>query len=499
MAKTRKFVALDLGAESGRVMLAQFDGARLELSDVYRFANRPIRVLDHLHWNVLQLFDEVKTGLARVAAEHGTDIASIGVDAWGVDFALLGASGDLVGLPHHYRDNRTKGLLDEAFGRLPRAEIFAQTGIQFMEINTLYQLLAVLRHDPHALDCANTLLMMPDLINYWLTGEKACELTIATTTQCYDPRRKDWAGPLLDRFGIPRRIFLKPVQPGTVLGPLAASVREETQLGGVSVVAPACHDTGSAVAAVPAEKADFAYISSGTWSVVGAELPEPLIDEKTLAWNFTNEGGVCGATRLLRNVAGLWLVQQCRQTWARQGEDHSYAELAQMATQAPVLQAVVDPDCPAFLRPGDMPDLVQSFCKRTAQIVPETKGSIIRVILEGLALKYRVQLERLELILGRRLAPVHIVGGGTQNKLLNQLTADALGRTVLTGPAEATALGNVLLQAIATGAIGSLQEGRALVRQSFQIDVYEPRPEQRAAWDEAFAHMQRLLHTNQEG
>lgn len=493
MAGTRAYAAIDLGAESGRAMLAAFDGSRLSLSEVYRFANRPVRVLDHLHWNVLGLFQDIKAGLARIAAQVGPHISSLGVDTWGVDFALLSRSGGLLGMPFHYRDNRTQGMLDAAFRLAPRAEIFAQTGIQFMEINTLYQLLAMVEHDPQVLSGADVLLMIPDLFNYWLTGEKACELTIATTTQCYDPRRRDWAVSMLERLGIPGRIFLKPIPPGTVLGRLAASVREETQLGAVPVVAPACHDTGSAVAAVPAQNADFAYISSGTWSVVGAELAEPVINDQTLAWNFTNEGGVCGTTRLLRNVAGLWLVQQCREFWARQGEDYSYAELAQMAAQAPALQAVVDPDHADFMRPGDMPALVQAYCRRTGQTVPQTTGEIVRVVLEGLALKYRLQLERLEQIVGRRLAPVHIVGGGTQNRLLNQLTADALGRTVLAGPVEATALGNALLQAIALGDLASLDEGRALVQQSFPIDVYEPRTERQDDWAQALARLKGML------
>jgi sugar (pentulose or hexulose) kinase len=483
------FVALDLGAESGRTMLADFDGEHLCLSEVYRFPNFPICVLDHLHWNVLQLWGEIKSGLGKASKECEGQIAGIGVDTWGVDFALLDRNGDLLGLPFHYRDQRTKGMLEEAFRKVPRAEIFELTGIQFLEINSLYQLLSMVCSASPALEVADALLMMPELFNYWLTGETVSEYTIATTSQCYDPRERDWARSMLERMGIPGRIFLNVVQSGTVLGEILPSVSRETGLGGAPVVATACHDTGAAMAAIPADGTGFACISSGTWSTVGTVSSEPIISDEALKYNFTNEGGVCGTTRLLKNVAGLWLVQQCRATWARRGGTYSYAELAGMAAEAPPFQATIDPDDEAFLSHGDMPARIQAYCRRTGQPVLEGKGPMVRSILEGLALKYRLNLERLERIVGRELEPLHIVGGGTQNKLLNQLTADATGRLVLTGPVEATALGNILMQALALGEIGSLQEGRELIRRSFPVEKYAPRTAARAEWDRAYESM----------
>ncbi|MBL7063790.1 MAG: rhamnulokinase [Anaerolineae bacterium] len=496
------FLAFDLGAESGRAVLGQFDGERLRLSEVHRFPNGPVRLPDGLHWDALRLWSEVKQGLALAIQEYGADLSGVGLDTWGVDFGLLDRDGALVSNPYHYRDSRTDGMLDEAFRRVPRAEIFEQTGIQFMQINSLYQLLSMVVRQSPALDIAETFLTMPDLFNYWLTGRKVCEFSIATTTQCYDPRQGDWARPLLEKMDIPTRIFPEIVPPGTVLGELLPSVAEEVGLSGLPVIAPACHDTGCAVAAVPAEGpvlsaaegSDFVYISSGTWSLMGAELPEPVINEQSLAFDFTNEGGVGGTFRFLKNITGLWLVQECRRTWARQDEEFSYDDLTQMAAQAAPLQSVVDPDYPEFLKPGDMPARIRTFCQKTDQRVPHNKGAIVRCVLESLALKYRWVLERLEEILGRRLAPIHIVGGGTQNRLLNQFAADATGRQVITGPIEATAAGNVIMQAMALGHIGSLEEGRRIVRHSFDVATYEPTGG--AEWDEAYTRFLAVMEQN---
>ena len=487
MAHPLNFLAFDLGAESGRAILAQFDGERIQLSDVHRFSNGPVYLPDGMHWDVLRLWTEIKEGLALFAREQGGDVAGIGLDTWGVDFGLLDRDGALVSNPYHYRDGRTDGMLEEAFRRVPREEIFEQTGIQFMTLNSLYQLLSMVDGRSSALDIAETFLTMPDLFNYWLTGRKVCEFSIATTTQCYDPREGDWARPMLERLGIPARIFPEIVPPGTVLGSLAPSVAEEVGLGSVPVIAPACHDTGSAVAAIPAEGPDFAWISSGTWSVMGAEVTNPVINRKSLAFNFTNEGGVCGTFRLSRNIMGLWLVQECRRTWAHHGEEYSYDELTQMAFEAEPLQAVVDPDHSDFLKPGDMPARIRAYCRETDQPVPQSKGAIIRCALEGIALKYRWVLERVEEMLERRLEPLHIVGGGTQNRLLSQLTADAIGREVVTGPVEATATGNVMMQGIALGHLASLEEGREVVRNSFEVTVFEPGS--RAGWDDAYSRL----------
>ena len=485
------FLALDLGAESGRAILGKFDGQRIRLSDVHRFPNGPVYLPDGMHWDVLRLWTEIKQGMVLIARELGGDLAGVGLDTWGVDYGLLDRDGALVSNPYHYRDGRTDRMLEEAFRRVPREEIFEQTGIQFLTLNSLYQLLSMAVSRSPALEVAETFLTMPDLFNYWLTGEKACEFSNATTTQCYDPRKADWARPMLERLGIPTHIFPQVVQPGTVLEVLSPSVAEEVGLGNVPVIAPACHDTGSAVAAVPAEGSGFAWISSGTWSIMGAELPEPVINEKSLAFNFTNEGGVCSTFRFSRNIMGLWLVQECRRTWARQGREYSYDDLTQMAAAAKPHQAVVDPDDAEFLKPGDMPARIQAHCQTTNQPVPQDKGAIIRCALEGVALKYRWVLERVEEMLERRLEPLHIVGGGTQNRLLSQLTADAIGRQVITGPIEATATGNIIMQAMALGHLASLDEGRQVVRNSFDVTTFEP--VSRAGWDDAYARLLTLM------
>jgi rhamnulokinase len=491
MSHSLNFLAFDLGAESGRAMLGQFDGERLGLSEVHRFVNGPVRLPDGLHWDVLRLWTEIKRGLALAVREHGVDLAGVGLDTWGVDFSLLDRDGALVSNPYHYRDSRTDGMLDEAFRRVPRTRIFERTGIQFMQINSLYQLLSMVVAGSPALDVAATFLTMPDLFNYWLTGRTCCEFSNATTTQCYDPRRRDWARLMLEQLGIPTRIFPEIVPPATVLGELLPSVADEVGVGALPVIAPACHDTGCAVAAVPAAGPDFCYISSGTWSLMGAELPEPAIDERSLAFNFTNEGGVGGTFRFLKNITGLWLVQECRRTWARQGEELSYDDLTHMAAQADPLQSLVDTDYGEFLQPGDMPARIRAFCQKTGQLVPQSKGAVVRCALESLALKYRWVLERLEEILDRRLEPIHIVGGGTQNQLLNQLTADATGRQVVTGPIEATAAGNVITQAMALGHIGSLEEGRQVVRNSFDVATYEPAAQ--PGWEEAYGRFLALM------
>jgi rhamnulokinase len=489
------FLALDLGAESGRAMIGQFDGQQLQLAEAHRFPNGPVRLPDGLHWDALRLWSEIKLGLSLAIQKCEGELASVGLDTWGVDFGLLDRSGALLGNPYHYRDSRTDGMVDEAFRRVGREEIFKQTGIQFMQLNSLYQLLSMVVSESPVLEVAETFLTMPDLFNYWLTGRKVCEFSIATTTQCYDPRAGGWAKPMLEKLSIPARIFPEIVEPGTVLGELLPQVAEEVGASvptgaSVPVIAPACHDTGSAVAAVPAAGADFAYISSGTWSLMGAELAEPVINADSLAYNFTNEGGVGGTFRSLKNIMGLWLVQESRHTWASQGESLSYDELTQMAAEAEPLRAVVNPDDGDFLKHGDMPARIRAFCARTGQPVPESKGAVVRCALESLALKYRWTLERLEEMLGHRLEPIHIIGGGTQNRLLNQLAADATGRRVVTGPIEATAIGNVLVQMMALGYVGSLAEGRQIVRASFDVETYEPQGG--AGWEDAYSRFLEL-------
>lgn len=490
MTASAKYIALDLGAESGRAMLAAFDGARISLQEAHRFPNIPVRVLNSLHWDVLRIFDEIKRGLTLVARDHRTEVVSVGLDTWGVDFGLLGRDDELLGNPFHYRDARTDGMMDQAFHHVSREQIFEQTGIQFMQINSLYQLLAMKFQNAPALEHAATFLMMPDLLNFWLTGRKACEFSDATTTQFYNPRTRGWARPLFDALDLPFHILPETVSPGTVMGTLHPAVAEEVGLS-AKVVAPACHDTGSAVAAIPAENDEYAWISSGTWSVLGANTREPVINEASLAYNFTNEGGVADTFRLSKNIMGLWIIQECRRAWARQGEELTYDILVELARRAPPFRSVIDPDDDLFLHPGDMPARIAEYCQRTAQPISQDNGSVVRGALEGLALKYRFQLERLESLLGKTLPTIHIIGGGTQNKLLCQFTADATGKRVIAGPVEATALGNVLMQALGLGHIGTLAEGRKLIRQSFDVTIYEPQA--REVWDEAYERFVRIL------
>jgi rhamnulokinase len=488
------FLAVDLGAESGRVLLGGFDGERLDLREVHRFPNVPVRVADGLHWDVLRLMREVQEGLAKVSRESN-ELASVGVDTWGVDFALLDREGALVSNPYHYRDPRTEGMMERAAERVPEEEIYRTTGIQFMPLNTLYQLLAF--EDSPLLEAAYTLLMMPDLIGYWLTGVRACEYTVATTTQLYDLDAGDWARELMRRMNVPERIFPGIIPPGTQLGTLLPGVREETGLGEVPVTATATHDTASAVVAVPAE-GPFAYISSGTWSLVGVETSGPVVSDGALQHNFTNEGGFGGTVRLLRNVMGLWLLQECRRMWARNERDYSYEELVRMAGEASPFGALVDPDHPAFLAPGDMPGRIRDFCAKTGQSLAEEPGAISRCVCESLALKYRWVLERAEEVSGQRAETVHVVGGGARNSLLCRLTAEAARRPVVAGPVEATALGNVMVQAYARGHVSSLAEIRDVMRSSVEVHTYVPEGGA-DEWDEAFGRFSRLVDAPLEG
>lgn len=491
MAKPLNFLALDLGAESGRAILGELDAGLLRLSEIHRFPNQPINLPDGLHWDVMRLWREIQEAITMAVHNQGKNLVGVGLDTWGVDFALLDRKGALIANPHHYRDSRTEGMLDEAFRRVPREAIYQATGIQFMQINTLYQLLSMVIQQSPTLEIAHTFLTIPDLLNYWLTGEKVCEFTIATTTQCYDPRQGDWALSMLEKLNIPTYIFPKIIPPGTVLGKVLGQVTREAGLTDLPVIAPACHDTGSAVAAIPAENDHFAYISSGTWSLMGAEITEPVVTSRSLALNFTNEGGVNGTFRFLKNITGMWLVQECRRTWASQGKEHSYDELTEMAAQAEPFRSLIDPDASDFLYPGDMPARIGDYCKRHGQPIPDSKGAFVRCALESLALKYRWVLDQLEELLGYRLEPIHIVGGGSRNRMLSQFTADATGRVVITGPVEATATGNILEQAIALGYVSSLQEARSIIRKSFKPEVFKP--VDMSKWDEAYQQMVLLM------
>jgi len=483
MSKTT-FLALDLGAESGRGVLGAISDSKLELTEIHRFPNGPVRIVDELHWDTLRLWSELKQAVAIAAKQSGT-LAGIGIDTWGVDFGLLGVNDTLLGNPFHYRDSRTDGMMEKAFEIVPREEIFEQTGLQFMQLNTLFQLLAMRQSNSPILEQAKTMLLTPDLMNFWFTGRKCAEFTIATTTQAYDPRKGEWAWDLIEKLGIPKEIFPEIVSTGTVLGPLRADIADETGAINVRVIATAGHDTGSAVAAVPAA-ADkpWAFVSSGTWSLMGMEVEKPIINEKSLQYNFTNEGCYGGTFRFLKNIMGLWLVQECRRTWERAGQAYSYAELTDLAGKARPFVAVLDPDDPLFLTPGDMPARIADFCKKTGQAVPKGVGETVRTCLESLAMAYRQTLARLEECTGQRAEVIHMVGGGIQNKLLCQWAADAMGRTVVAGPIEATAAGNIAIQAVASGVLPDLNAARQLIRQSFEVDVYEPSDSDK--WDKPY-------------
>ncbi|MGD8585259.1 MAG: rhamnulokinase family protein [Chloroflexota bacterium] len=477
MMKSKTVLAVDLGAESGRVMAVHFDGTEFSLEELHRFPNGAVEIHGTLYWDFLRLWSDIRLGI-----EKGKDLnpASIGVDTWGVDFGLLDKDGQLLGNPVCYRDQRTEGMMERAFVRAPKGQIFSNTGIQFMRINTLYQLLSLVESGSAQLEAADTFLTAPDLLNYWLTGEKVSEYTIASTTQMLDARSKDWAGPLLSALGIPTRILPEVVQPGTRLG----------AFDGVPVIAPACHDTGSAVAATPAETSDFGYISSGTWSLVGLETKKPYLGPEALSANITNEGGVNGTIRLLKNVSGMWLVQQCRATWKKAGRDYSYGDLVRLAEAAPVLTSFINPNEPQFLVPGDYPALVRDYCVASGQPAPEDDGAVMRVILESLAMEYRLVFERLARLTGNKIETIHIFGGGSQNQLLDQMTANATGRPVVAGPVEATVMGNALVQLISLGVLSTLQEARRIVAQSGRLAHFEPRDV--AIWEDAFERYQQI-------
>ena len=468
-----RYLAFDLGAESGRVMLGTLSGGRLDLHEVHRFPNIPVRVHQALYWDTLRLWQEMQHGLT-LAAESPLD--GIGVDTWGVDFGLLGADGSLLDNPRHYRDPRTHGTMEKLFEFVPREEVFARTGLQFLHFNTLYQWYSMKLGDAAALAAACKLLNMPDLFNYWLTGEARSEITIASTTQFFDPRSMSWATELLEKLGLPSRQLAPLIAPGTRLGKMLDAPH-------APVFATASHDTAAAVAAVPAEDCDdWCYLSSGTWSLLGVELDKPWIDEECLACGFTNEVGVGGTIRLLKNIAGLWLLQECRRAWAREGFEYSYEQLTAMAADARPFAAMIDPD--AFRDPDAMPRQMADYCRRSGQELPRTHGEYSRTILESLALRYRQVLESLERLTGRRIRTIHIVGGGARNPLLNQFTADCTGRLVVAGPTEATAAGNILVQAIGAGELHGLGAVRAVVRKSFAPVRFEPRTD--SAWPYAY-------------
>jgi rhamnulokinase len=483
---SESYLAFDLGAESGRAVLGRLQSGALNIREIRRFPNEPVRQNGSLYWDVLRLWHEMGRALERAADARP---ASVGVDGWGVDYALIGERGNLLENPYHYRDVRSAGMMDAVFERVRREKIYDVTGIQFLQINTLFQLYAACLRTPEVVDAAQALLTIPDLLNYWLSGRLCSEYTVATTTQFIDARSRTWAKRLLSEIGLPTRVLTEIVQPGTVIG----NIRRDAApaLAGTPVVAPACHDTGSAVASVSAG-GSTAFISSGTWSLLGTEIDAPVITANARDLNFTNEGGVCGTIRLLKNIGGLWLLQACRRSWAADGHSLDYDALhAAAADDRLSFLSLIDPDDHAFLNPADMPAQIAQYCRQTSQPEPSGPAAYVRAILESLALKYRVVLESLEELTGRRFDQIRIVGGGSRNRLLNQFTADATGRTVLVGPVEATALGNIGMQMLAVGAVSSLAEARAVIDRSFPVERFEPSQTDR--WDAQFRRFQQYL------
>ncbi|XZE52722.1 rhamnulokinase [Planctomycetaceae bacterium SH139] len=487
-------LAIDLGASGGRVLAGKVTDDKLQLEAIARFPNNAVLVQEEMCWNLLGLWSDICHGLSAAGAFG--EVRSVGVATWGVDYVLLDRDERMVGPGVHYRDGRTRGMLDKAFERISRERIFAETGLQFMEINTAYQLFADVMRQSARLQAAESFLMIPDFFHWLLSGEKSSELTNASTTQLYNPTTQTWSSEVLDGLGIPRKIFGDIVQPGTQLGQVQASVAKLTGLPGVPVIVPATHDTGSAVLAVPAtnfapSSPDWCYISSGTWSLIGCELPRPLINEKCAAYNFTNEGGVFGSTRLLKNIGGLWIFQQIRAALQRRGEEIDWETMVQQAEQASPLSFLLDPDDPAFVAPADMIEAITESAHRTEQTLPASNGVLFRAALEGLALRYRRSLEILEDLTGGSIETIYVVGGGSQNPLLCQMTADACRRRVIAGPAEATGIGNVLMQMIGLGALSSVDEARQLVRNSFNPLTYEP--QNPAPYDQAAVKFNGLI------
>jgi rhamnulokinase len=476
-------LAFDLGASGGKALIGKLVDAKLVTTEIYRFSNDPVQVGSHLHWDILRLLHEIKQGLLK-AKQLGFEFESIAIDSWAVDFGLLGKNGEMLANPYHYRDHHTEGAMAQVRAFISDEELFSRTGIQFLPFNTIYQLYAM-KQQPHSiLQHADALLMVPDLLRYFLTGQKASEFTNASTTQLLNPQTQDWDTELMEILGIPTRLFVKPVQPGTLTGTLLPAVREELGLPDIPVIAVGEHDTASAVAAVPTEEKHFAYLSCGTWSLMGTEIDKPVLDRQALEWNFTNEGGMDNTFRLLKNIMGLWLLQECKRAWEKEGNHLSYEELINEAKQTQPFRSIIDPDHAMFLNPLHMPKQIQQYCRETGQPLPQQIGEFVRCVIESLALKYNFVLNRTEKLSGNSFAGLNMVGGGIQNEMLCQYTANAISRPVWAGPVEASAIGNIVTQFIALGQIKTLQQARTIIKNSFPIKTYEP--EASEAWSQAY-------------
>ena len=483
MPDLKRILAFDFGASSGRAMLGRFDGHKIELEEIHRFSNDPVMVGKTLYWDLLRQLFEIKQGLVKSKA-HGP-IDSIGIDTWGVDFGLIDRDGRLLDNPIHYRDTHTQGAMDQVFAQVPRRELYERTGIQFMNFNTLFQLAALKAKRPDLLARADALLHMPDLFVYLLTGHRQSEYTIASTGQMLNPQTGDWDRELLARLDLPLNILQDIVLPGSPVAPLSADICSELGVQAIPVTAVGAHDTASAVVAVPASQPDFVYISSGTWSLMGIESQTPVINDLAYEFQFTNEGGYGRTIRLLKNIMGLWLIQESRRQWQREGLDISFADMEKAALACQPFKCLIDVDAEILSTPGDMPGRIRELCRQTGQPVPETMGEVVRCIYESLALKYRMTKDMIETMTSRHYPDLHVVGGGTKDGLLSQFTANATGSRVIAGPIEATALGNIAVQLLGQGAIKDLAEARAVIAHSTELKYYEPRDTD--AWNQALA------------
>lgn len=490
MNNTKNLLAFDFGASSGRAVLGRFNGEKLTLEELHRFSNDPVKLGDTLYWDVLRLFHEIKQSLLKAKAVCVPD--SIGIDTWGVDFGLLDAEDRLLENPVHYRDARTAGIFDTAFGKIPKDELYRITGNQLMEINTAFQLLSLREARPALLERAKTLLFMPDLFTFMLTGEKRAEYSIASTSQLLDAKTRTWSPRILESFGIPATLFPEIVPTATPIGCLRADLCEELGIPASRVIAVAGHDTQCAQASVPAAEKDFLFLSCGTWSLLGTELDAPLVNAQTADCNITNEGGYGGKTSFLKNIIGLWLIQETRRQWQKEGENLSFAEMEKLALLAPAFQCFIDPDDAVFVPAGNIPKRIQEYCRKTAQKVPETKGEILRCIYDSLAMKYRYAIAQIEQCTEKQYNTLHIVGGGVKDTLLCRLSADVCGKTVVAGPVEATVFGNLVLQLLASGELYSLAEARELVRRSDKVTTFTPNPE--AESDSAYEAFLQATH-----
>lgn len=470
---TKRVLAFDFGASSGRAIIGCFDGDKITLEEVHRFSNDPVSVGGTVYWDVLRLFYEIKQGIIKAKIAGGFD--SIGIDTWGVDFGLIDSEGKLMENPVHYRDARTVGLVDEAFKTMPKEKLYGITGIQFMELNTLFQLISLKKYRPWMLERADKMLFMPDLFGYMLTGKMCAEYSIASTSQLIDLDKKTWSKEILDAFGIKESVFAPLVQPGTVLGELSKEVCEECGVDPVPVISVCSHDTQSAITSVPCEDGEFAFLSSGTWSLFGTELDKPIVNETSMNINITNEGGFDGSTGFLKNIIGLWLIQESRRQWKREGKEYSYADLEKLALAAEPFKCFIDPDAPEFVPHGNIPERVREFCRKTGQYVPETVGEIMRCIYESLAMKYRLTFEKLRECTERDYPVIHVIGGGTKDGLLCQMTANSCDRTVKAGPIEATVMGNVAVQLMSDGSVKNIGQARKIVADSSELKTFEPK------------------------